>query len=433
MHMKQNVLHRINGFFGSIGPNMNVTQKTTLFDLFTADGIVQGVFFDKGKIYPVKHLIETDKVLYEREHGQVGKGFWNALLHMLMHHMKLMPNMMGTANTAMLNITPFTHTESHVAFSHVNRRIPAGFRENRRKNRVFALFERDIPYELAVDFENKEIKTMGKVNTNMDNKFSGHSKYDAANDIVHTIDYNIFTKTVTYYKMNSKLDILCKFSKTMNYLPIIHDFLVLDSGDILVIDSPLKLWMRPIPISFRKDLPTYIHIMGPNEKTYVSESGFYCFHYAGYKETATSIEIYAPLYENLDFNSLDIQGKYRGIIIYKNSGTVYIKRNPLLEPMNLDFPISYGDSVILRRIIDRRIGGYVVCRGLDIERVIDLPHAISVYGEHVITKVDGKAYLMALCKNGFLLVLGLENNDMVYTKLFDEGVTLGFHSIFMGG
>uniref|UniRef100_A0A6C0ASX3 Uncharacterized protein n=1 Tax=viral metagenome TaxID=1070528 RepID=A0A6C0ASX3_9ZZZZ len=401
-HRPNHVLQKINGFFGLIGPNINVTRKTTLFDLFTADGIVQGVFFDKGKIYPVKHVIETDKVLYEREHGQVGKGFWTVLLYMLMHHLKWMPNMMGTANTALLSI----------------------------KTRALALFERDVPYELAIDFEKKEVRTVGKVNTITGNRFSGHSKYDATNDIVHTIDYNILTKTVTYYKMNSNLDILCKFSKTMNYLPIIHDFLVLDSGDILVIDSPLKLWMRPIPILFRKDLPTYIHIMGPNENTYVSETGFYCFHYAGYKETATTIEIYAPLYENLDFNSLDIQGKYRGIIIYKNSGTVYIKRNPSVEPMNLDFPISYGDSVILRRIIDRRIGGYVVCRGLDIERVIDLPQDISVYGEHVITKVDGKAYLMALCKNGFLLVLGLENNDMVYTKLFDGDITLGFHSIF---
>ena len=41
-------IHNINGFYGMVGPNINITNidDFTLYDVFTGDGIIHGVFFN---------------------------------------------------------------------------------------------------------------------------------------------------------------------------------------------------------------------------------------------------------------------------------------------------------------------------------------------------------------------------------------------------
>uniref|UniRef100_A0A6C0I2N2 Uncharacterized protein n=1 Tax=viral metagenome TaxID=1070528 RepID=A0A6C0I2N2_9ZZZZ len=391
-------------FFGMIGPNIRVQKTTTLAELFMGDGIIQGVFFDgNGTMTPAKHVIQTDRQVFKA----------NALRF---PPKKMFPNLMGVANTAMLSV----------------------------RNRTFALFERDAPYEIDIDMENKMINTIGKLELPCEcpRRFSGHTKYDAITDLIHTIDYNILTRTVTYYKMTGDFTVLNRFSKRMKYLPIIHDFKVLDSGDIVVIESPFQIWPTlnnvwfgsRAPLVLRKDYATKIHVMGNhNPATYVVGSGFYCFHYGQIIETKNDINIFASLYDELDFNSQNLNGKYRHIILKKEFDTCFVKKNPILETMNLDFPVLYGDDhVILRRVIDGRIGGYVVCRGLEIDRVINLPDSISAYGEHVIREIAGQSYIMAFCQDGSLLQVNInDEKDIRMVPAFDSGVTLGFHSIIL--
>ena len=62
---KQNIVNKINGFYGLIGPDVNMSTVNNLFDLFIGDGNIQGVFFDKGNITMIKHFVRTDKLLYE--------------------------------------------------------------------------------------------------------------------------------------------------------------------------------------------------------------------------------------------------------------------------------------------------------------------------------------------------------------------------------
>jgi hypothetical protein len=55
------ILKKINGFYGLIGPNIEQKKSTTLYDMFMGNGIVQGVFIENGQITYLKKEIETDK------------------------------------------------------------------------------------------------------------------------------------------------------------------------------------------------------------------------------------------------------------------------------------------------------------------------------------------------------------------------------------
>ena len=42
---------QLNGFYGLIGPDIKINNVQTLYDLFTGDGKIQGVFFKPLNIY----------------------------------------------------------------------------------------------------------------------------------------------------------------------------------------------------------------------------------------------------------------------------------------------------------------------------------------------------------------------------------------------
>ena len=41
-------IKKINGFYGLAGPDVNISKINNLYDLFTGDGIVHGVFLENG-------------------------------------------------------------------------------------------------------------------------------------------------------------------------------------------------------------------------------------------------------------------------------------------------------------------------------------------------------------------------------------------------
>ena len=128
----ENIISKINGFYALIGPDINKSSVKTLYDLFTGDGFVQGLFFDNGNITFINHLIKTDKLVYEDKNGRIPKNTFTFIFFMIMSKLNLLPNLMGMANTALLNI----------------------------ENKIYALFERDYPYLLDVNFKNKTLNTI---------------------------------------------------------------------------------------------------------------------------------------------------------------------------------------------------------------------------------------------------------------------------------
>ena len=53
--------------------------------------------------------------------------------------------------------------------------------------------------------------------------------------------------------------------------------------------------------------PTFIHQVQDGKTTiFKSSLSFFIFHYAHVIETSDAIELYAPIYYHLDFNTIDI-------------------------------------------------------------------------------------------------------------------------------
>ena len=408
--MYQKIINKLDGFYGMIGPEVNTTNIKSLFDLFTGDGNIQGVFFDNGNITFVKHYIKTEKFVYEEANGKMPTNMLFTFIMMCFNKLRMFPTIMGMANTALLQ---------------VNRDI-------------YAMFERDLPYCLTLDFEYKNITTDKKLYLPKIEYLSGHSKYDNLTNTIDSIEYHVSTKTVNYYKLTDEFQILEKASISTNYLPIVHDFAIINEK-ILFTDSPLELHfdgLNKIPVRLNDKNPTYIHVYSRDTKmveTYSSPESFYIFHYASIKETIHSYEIYAPIYERLDFYDIHLHGKYRKIVINKHSKKITIHSNPVLDTYNLDFPIKSGKEIILRNIKNNSINGFVICEDLLIKKPIILKDKY-VCGEPILVNIEKTPYIITFAydddKKGILLFINMHNSNIIEIPL-NMSLNIGFHSIFV--
>lgn len=406
-----NIINKINGFYGIIGPDIRKHQVSSLFDLFIGNGFIQGVFFDKGNITYVNHRIETEKLPYEindRSHS-----LFSLLLFQCLHFMGLLPNGLGVANTALLQID----------------------------NHVYAMFERDQPYLIRMDFFSKNIHTVKKMRfPHLPSiYFSGHTKY--IKNKIKTIHYNVPKREISYYSLGSDFRLLYKTNIKTKYLPIIHDFLLLQDS-FLVTESPIlfdfgKLLSGKLPITFYKDRKTTIHLSAlDGTRVFEYDKGFYIFHYADYRETDESIEIYASLYDDLDFSAISIKGNYRKIVLDKQTRTVSIEKNDALEEYNLDFPIKIGNLVVLRNIHNNlSMNGFIICEGLDIVNTL-LFSDMCICGEPALTYVEGKPYLLSFAYNetsNYILLIDPVKMTVEKIEIDTNGNSLimGFHSIFI--
>ena len=415
---EKNIIKKVNGFYGLIGPNieMNNNNIKSLYDLFTGDGIIQGVFFNKGNLTFVKHLIKTEKIIYEEKYGKIPTNFFITLILIFLNKVKLFPNIMGMANTAILNI----------------------------KNKSYALFERDYPYLININFQEKIVNTVNKIHIGDFQHFSGHSKVFNGN-YLETIDYILKNKIVNYYLLNEDFNVINKINFKFNYIPIIHDFYS-NNDYLILIDSPLihkiiYIFQKKIPIYLNNKKKTFIHILDKknnNVTEYDFKNGFYIFHYAYIKDTDDTLEIYASQYDELEFSNINLKGNYRMIVINKKNKTVFVHKNDLLEKYNLDFPIKFQDKVVLRNYVNRRINGFVITKDLNIEKTL-LYENKHICGEHNIINIDNIPYLIFFniefkkesnISNNFISLVNLNNYNLIDINI-KNNLTLGFHSIFL--
>jgi len=411
------IVEKINGFYGLIGPNVNMKNNIdNLYELFTGDGIIQGIFFDKGKLTFIKHLIKTEKVLYEEKHGKIPTNYIFTMILLLLNKIKLFPNVMGMANTAILNT----------------------------KNQNYALYERDYPYLININFKEHFVETIKKMYIDGFQHFSGHSKITNTGNI-ETIDYTIYNNLVNYYLLNNEFNIIDNIGIKFNYIPIVHDFYSNDDY-LFLIDSPLMynlsyIFEKKIPINLNPKKETFIHIYNKNNKNtikYIYEKGFYILHYAYIKDKKDTFEIYASHYDEFDFSNINIKGNYRMIEINKKTQNVRIYKNEKLEKYNLDFPILFEDKVISRHFDNRRIKGFVITKGLKIHKELFYKNKY-ICGEHTVIYIDKIPYLLFLnievkketnTTNNFLSLVNLKNYNIIDIKI-NSNLNLGFHSIFI--
>jgi hypothetical protein len=408
-YYKQNIVNKINGFYGLIGPDVNITTVNNLFDLFVGDGTIQGVFFDNGNVTFVKHLVRTDKVLYEEQNGKIPKNNFFKLLFSMFSKIGLLPDVMGLANTALLKVN----------------------------NKYYALYERDKPYLLDIDFQNKYIKTISKQEVKNVDHISGHSKY--INNIIETIDYDVLTNTVKYYQLNEKFETVKSKNIKTNYMPIVHDFMV-TRDKLVIMDSPLcidktNMFKKSLPVLLDNKKYTFIHIYDKTSniiESYNTTNSFYMFHYADYIETSKTIEIYGSLYDELDFSNLNVKGNYRKIKIDKCTNEVTIEKNKLLEKYNLDFPIKYDNKIVFRNIHNMTINGFVIVENMKLIKEIIFDD-LFICGEPALLKIEGIPYIVffgfSKQKNAIYLI-NLYNYQYIEILIPME-LNIGFHSIFI--
>jgi len=405
-------LKKINGFYGLIGPDIDIKKVSNMFDLFTADGVIHGVFFDNGEITFIKYFIRTDKLKYEQKNGKIPKNNGLRLLFEVFNIFDLLPKLIGVSNTAFMNFN----------------------------NNTYSLYERDLPYKLNIDFEKKKITKKEKKLIKNIRHFSAHSKTNGIT--IETIDCDILKNEISYFELNKHFRTKKTKKIPTKYLPIIHDFW--SSPDkIIFIDSPLfvdfkSIFMGSMPVKLDVTKETIINILDKQtmeiEKYHINES-FYMFHFANSKENATHISIYGSLYDKINFNDMDISGKYRKILIDKKTKLVTLEKNLELEELNIEFPILYGNRTIFKNIENSVNNGFVICEGLEIIKKIELVDKF-ISGEPSIKKIDNTYYLFAFYfsiyndKDTKLLIMNLDTYNFIDIPIKEE-IGLGFHSIFI--
>jgi len=414
INIHRSKIKQINGFYGLAGPDVNISKINSLYELFTGDGIVHGVFLENGKITQTSHKVQTEKIKYESKHGKFVNHILLYPLYMLLNKIGLLPNTMGLANTSIIKVLA----------------------------RIFVLFERDLPYELSLNFENKSLDTIQKIDIKDLENFSAHSKFNDTSGKIYSLEYNVILNTVSCLMLNTEMKLMQKIIVSPKYIPVVHDLWFLDkSNSTLFTDSPLEFSFKytfysKIPVVFNNKKPTYIRVINHadnSQMVYHSKKAFYIFHYADVIENDNDIFIYAPIYCDIGFDRLNINGKYRLLILDKKTREILMYENPDLEKYNLDFPIKWGDKIILRNIKHNKINGFVICKGISIVRSIFLRDRY-IYGEHMLYQNKGFSRIMCFGYDDmdrcYLFLVNPENGDVFDFPLKTQ-MNIGFHSIFI--
>ena len=409
---EEQTIKNISGFYGMIGPNVEIKKVKSLFDLFTGDGMIQGLFFDNGNITFVKKMIRTEKLLYEEKNGRIPTSIFHYIWFMLLHHVGMFPNVFGLANTAFLNT----------------------------KNHTYALYERDLPYMIDIDKENHTIHTIKKISMPL-NTISGHTKFDIKTNKIKTLEYNVVRNQLHHYLLNNAFGIEEKHTIHTKYTPIPHDFVISDNK-IITLDAPLlfdgkRLFNSSVPVYFDGSKPTIIHALNTQtgeHDQYTYNKGMYIFHYADVHEDDENIYILAPMYDNIDYSNLNLHGKYRKIVINKHTKNVGILHDYRLEHYNLDFPVKVGDGRIVMRNLDgNRSNGFVVCNDLHITNTFFYNHR-NICGEPAVIYIEDKPHIICFAydndENSYCLIVNINQNKTTEIALKDN-VTIGFHSVFV--
>jgi len=278
LHQK-NIIKNISGFYGLIGPDIETKKIENIFDLFNKNGIIQGLFFNQGKLHFTKYYIRTDKLLYEKDNGLIPIKLNNIILFKFFEQFNLLPNIFGLANTALLNFD----------------------------NKIYALNERDKPYEISIDLTNNKIETKKKINNLTLNNFLAHSK--KLNNTLETLDYSDLTPNVKYLKFNNKFKKINEININTKYISMIHDFISLNDT-ILFLDTPMildikKIFEIDIPLNFHKELKSQICLVNKtdNKVKYITIDSIYILHYSHAYENENDIIIYGCIYDDFDFNN----------------------------------------------------------------------------------------------------------------------------------
>ena len=226
-----------NSLYAQIGSNQKHASNTS-YSLFDGDGMIHAVLFKKDNITYQNKWVQTDRLQYENKIGKKvylylaefldNNGLFNFIIYSIKKFANIIPTVKGTANTALL----------------------------RHNNKLYALHEGDLPYELDIQYNPFNITTVGSLINNKLYSTTAHPHIDVKRDLIYMSSYNNYDFTKGKFIFNS-------FDKGMNLINqknvslinngIIHS--IGFTGDKIIIpDMPMKV--DPLRL-FNKQLPLY--------------------------------------------------------------------------------------------------------------------------------------------------------------------------------
>lgn len=402
------LLKEISGFYGLIGPDASIQKSYDIFELFNKNGVIQGVFINNGSIDYIRYYIKTDKLKYEEENGKIPINIFTILLFEFLKNINLLPNIFGLANTVLF----YTN------------------------NKLFALNERDKPYELDINFKNKTINTKKRIEIPFLKNFLAHSKLDK--EIIETIDYSMIPE-ITYYKMTNFFQKIKKIKIKTNYTSMIHDFISLNNI-LIIADVPMIFNLNLFETSYsplkfdynKKSQFILINTTNNEKKYYVSEKPFFLFHYGSAYENKNQIIFYACIYDDFNFNNPKNNiARFRKIILNKNNNKIIIKKNKILEKYNVEFPISKNNITVLMNMENYKVNSLLIIKEFKLQKIIKLNK--NLYGEPSIIDINNKLYIICFTYDdikNYLTIINLDNNKKTFIEI-PYKMTIGFHSIFI--
>jgi len=442
-------------FFGQIGSNPRHVEDED-YHWFDGDGMIHGVLFNNSFLTYQNKWIQTKRLEIENKwkkkmylyFGELKglRGIYQILKFSFMELLGFLPQAKGTANTALLNW----------------------------KNRVFALHEGDMPYELDIDYKDFNISTIGRFNYKPLYSTTAHPIKDEKRDLLYLYGYNNYDFLKGNFIFNS-------FDKNMNLvsqknISLINNGMTHDVGftgnHLIIPDMPLKYDVNRI---IKEQLPLYFdkengetrfgvfNIDTQQEPRWFKfDDNFFIFHFSkAYKKNNEYI-IYACVMDNLfmeDFVELDnihnekhiIRGDIRLKEIRLNllNNKTSIIENKYLQNLNvdfnynLDFPIQskLDSKYVYCTIFDSALGYIKGYTKIDIynnnfkntkPEVFLFEQGIYGNSEPQPVVIDNNEYLVSFTNNNDKSYISLINvsNKKVENIEIPTRIPPGFHSIY---
>ena len=439
-----------NHCFAQIGSNPKHLTNTS-YSWFDGDGMIHGVYFEKGQITYQNKWIQTKRLNVEDRIGKkvylylaefIDKnGLFKFMIYSLKRYLHIIPGVKGTANTALLETN----------------------------NRFFALHEGDLPYELEIKTNPFNISTKGIVDIPDTFSTTAHPIKDDKRDQLYMCSYNNYNFKDGKFIFNVFNKDLVKIQdKNISLLNngIVHSTSF--TGNKLIIPdmpmkfNPLRIFTNRLPLYFDKhNGVTRFGILDVDDPTniewYHFDENFYVFHFSDSYETPDEYIIYACVIRNINieafifFEKNDPTNKGNGLIrkirLNKKTKRGTVIRNKQIEDMdvdfcyNTDFPITskLNTKDIYCCIFDSNkasISGYLKINTDDFR--ISKPAIFllenNTYGtaEPQTVVIENKEYLLGYLEKDSKYFISLIDvlNQSIESIEIPARIPPGFHSMF---
>lgn len=333
-----------NNVFAQIGSNPKYTNDED-YHWFDGDGMIHGIYFNNSEVIYQNKWIQTKRLQTEEK--------WKKKLYIYFGELKGMQGLIEIVKFSLMQLFGFIPSygkgTANTALLDWN-------------NKIYALHEGDMPYELEIDNREFNISTKKRLHYPSIYSTTAHPIIDKQMNRVYMYGYNNYDFSEGNFIFNA-FDTNMEFLKQKN-VSLINNGMTHDVGFVdkfmIIPDMPLKydvtrIFNEQLPIYFDKEEGTtrfgiFDVIDNKEPDWYYFKENFFIFHFSNVYKKLQGFDIYACVMDELhmeDFVEVDnlnnedhvIRGELRlkKIEINTKENTTKIIENKFLQNLNLDF------------------------------------------------------------------------------------------------